>query len=662
MTGRPMPGPDTGWLTAPRVTFAYVVLALAFTWPLATGLARDVPWDTGDPVLNIWIIGWVADHLLRALSGEFGALSGLWHANIFYPEPLTLAYSEHLVAQAVQVLPVYALTRNLILCYNLLFLSTFVLSGLGMFLWVRHLTRSAGAGFVAGAIFAFAPLRVPQFSHLQVMSSHWMPFVLWGMAVYVERGSRRALAAGALALVAQNLSCGYFLLYFSGFVALYAVFEIVRHHRVRHFVVWRDLAVAAAVVIAATLPFLLPYLQLRDLGFPRRPFSEVVTFSADVYSYLTSPSESWVWGRWLPLRVFPKPEGDLFPSFTAIVLAIVAVCASARAAWCPVNGEAGGPRSRYAWGLAGVAALYGTLAIVVVLGLGFTHIGPLPIRVTDVGRMAGMSLTATMLLLVASPRDRRAMSSWAASWPTFCLWAAALAFILSLGPLARAAGDTVWVDAPYRALYNHVPGFDGLRVPARLGVVVLLFVAALAGEGTRLVLGRWHRRGAGLAVAIGLAAVVEGATAPIMLNGANPEPGLAPLPARLQRGAEVPPVYQLVRTLPDDAVLAEFPFGVIALEIRYMYYSTEHWRRLVNGYSGMFPPSYDQRVALLREPEKNPDRGWDVLLASGATHAVLHEDAYETPGQAAVVEAWLVGKGATIAATAAGAKILALPR
>ena len=116
----------------------YLLIALVFTWPLVLGLARDIPWDLGDSLLNCWILGWDADHLTRFFSGDFHAMHGFWNANIFYPEPLTLAYSEHLFAQAVQILPVYALTHNIILCYNLLFLSTFVLSGLGMFLFVRR--------------------------------------------------------------------------------------------------------------------------------------------------------------------------------------------------------------------------------------------------------------------------------------------------------------------------------------------------------------------------------------------------------------------------------------------------------------------------------------------------------------------------------------------
>ena len=162
----------------------------------------------------------------RALGGDVGAIRNFWNANIFYPEPLTLAYSEHLFAQAVQILPVYALTGNVILSYNILFLSTFVLSGLGMFLFVREITGSARAGLAAGLIYAFAPYRVPQFSHLQVISSQWMPFALYGLRRYfVTRRSSALVGAGA-ALVAQNLSNGYFLLFFAPFVVAYALFEM----------------------------------------------------------------------------------------------------------------------------------------------------------------------------------------------------------------------------------------------------------------------------------------------------------------------------------------------------------------------------------------------------------------------------------------------------
>jgi len=113
---------------------AYIVLSLAVTWPLALGLGRDVAWDLGDSVLNMWILAWDGEQIRRALTGDLSRLAAFFDANVFHPAPRALAYSEHLIPQAIQILPVYLITGNPILCYNLLFLSTFVLSGLGMYL------------------------------------------------------------------------------------------------------------------------------------------------------------------------------------------------------------------------------------------------------------------------------------------------------------------------------------------------------------------------------------------------------------------------------------------------------------------------------------------------------------------------------------------------
>jgi len=159
-------------------TAAYLLVALAFTWPLVTVIGTEIAWDMGDPLFNSWVLLWTGGQVLAFLSGDFSALNRFWHGNIFYPERLTVAFSEHLVPQMLQALPVLAATDNVVLAYNLLFLSTFVLSGFGMFLLVRELTGNAAAGFVAGLAFAFAPYRVAHFSHLQVLSAQWMPFVI----------------------------------------------------------------------------------------------------------------------------------------------------------------------------------------------------------------------------------------------------------------------------------------------------------------------------------------------------------------------------------------------------------------------------------------------------------------------------------------------------
>src|SRR5436190_10855945 len=88
-----------------RATLLYAAITLVLTWPLARGLTRDLPGDLGDPLFVTWVLSWDVTHLGR----------GFWDANIFYPQRLALAYSEHFLPQAMQILPVYALTRNPIL-------------------------------------------------------------------------------------------------------------------------------------------------------------------------------------------------------------------------------------------------------------------------------------------------------------------------------------------------------------------------------------------------------------------------------------------------------------------------------------------------------------------------------------------------------------------
>ncbi len=214
------------------VALGFTALALVFTWPLALGLSRDVPGDLGDSLLNMWILAWGAEHAPRLLTGTI-TWAAFWNGNIFHPEPYSLAFSEHMFAQALQIAPIYALTGNIILGYNLLFLSTFVISAIGAYLLARDLTGDWRAGIIAGLVFGFLPYRISQVPHLQVMSSQWMPLALWGFHRYIAFRSTRGLIGGTIALVLQNWSCGYYLLYFAPFVPLFVAATAVERRPAR---------------------------------------------------------------------------------------------------------------------------------------------------------------------------------------------------------------------------------------------------------------------------------------------------------------------------------------------------------------------------------------------------------------------------------------------
>jgi hypothetical protein len=634
-------------VTSPLVVcLAYVLLTVAMTWPLAAGLARDVPGDLGDSLLNMWILGWGAEQVPRLVLGQ-ESLRDYWNANIFHPEPLALGFSEHLFGLVIQILPVYWLTGNLILSYNLLFLSSFALSGLGMFLLVRDLLadpegRGAGdrrravilAAFIAGAIFAFIPFRIAQVAHIQSLHAQWMPFALVGFHRFIAYRRRTALAVGTAALLMQNWSNGYYLIYFAPFVPAFVIHQMWTWGRLRDLRAWFAFAAAAVVVALGTAPFLWLYLETARVHAFERPLGEIVAFSADVYSYFTAPEALRVWGR--VMRAFPKPEGELFFGVVPALLAAAAVLSAMR----------GPGRESMATTRRGRVLTLTLLAIIAIQTIGLvamvltggfiTSIAGVPIRATNAPGLAATIAIVSGILLALSPEARRRAISLARSPVTFCVLAFVIALWLSLGPVPASRGRALSGMGLYGVLYDHVPGFAGLRVPARFAMIAAVFLSVAAGAGALALL----RRGRAVAIAVVLVAacLVEVSFAPMPLNltwggAAVTPPGIVP-------GRDAPPVYHTVARLRDDAVIAEFPFGDPAWELRYVYYSTVHWKRLVNGYSGGFPTNYKTRVALLQRVADYPDAAWRALRDAGTTHVIVHDRAFP-PGEAGVIAQWL---------------------
>jgi hypothetical protein len=164
----------------------------------------------------------------------------------------------------------------------------------------------------------------------------------------------------------------------------------------------------------------------------------------------------------------------------------------------------------------------------------------------------------------------------------------------------------------YRWLYDSVLPYRGLRVPARAAILVLLGTSVLAGYGLARALswraGRFARLTAALVVAL---TCLEYLTAPQLV------PVILPLS----------PWYRWLRMVPD-AVVFEWPVTVpwrlyILSDVEYMYRSLQHWRPLLNGYSGYFPTSYLQLLLLVRSfPDTDSLK---ELQERGATILIVHE-------------------------------------
>ena len=230
---------------------ACLALAVLHTWPLAAGPASLSRHDNADAMLNEWIVAWVAHQAPRAPLH-------LFDANIFHPEPRSLAFSEHMTLQGLMGAPVLWLGGSPLLAYNLLVIAGLALSAWAMWLLLVRWTGSHAAGAVAGTLVAFNAHTLTRLPHLQALHLEFIPLVLLALdRLLVERRVRDAVLLG-VACALQGLTSNYLLVFTAtAAVAVIAVraVEVLRPAPARTVAL---LGLAAVIAAAMLAPFLIP--------------------------------------------------------------------------------------------------------------------------------------------------------------------------------------------------------------------------------------------------------------------------------------------------------------------------------------------------------------------------------------------------------------------
>jgi hypothetical protein len=494
---------------------AFALLAVVHTWPLATNPAHLSRNDNSDALLNAWAIAWVAHQLPRDPAH-------LFDANIFYPERLTLGYSEAMIVQGVLAMPILALGGSPVLAFNLVLMAGMALTGWAFCLLVSRWTGSWAAGYVAGSLAAFNSHVLVRLPHLQTQHVEFIPLILFALdRVIAVRQVRDALLLGA-AFALQGLTSVY-LLVFTTWMLIFATLGRARDWLCERPA--RMVGLFAIAGIAATLllaPYLLSYYQVYRLTGSLRTIGEAQPFGGSWWrDYLTTGSrvhyELWSYRFW------PGAASATFPG------------------------------------------------------------------------IVGFALVATALARPDMRQDGRVR---------MCLIAAVGCAAVSILPFTPV----------YPALHEIVPLFRAVRAPSRLGQIVLMMLAVVAGFGVATMRARWRTLRAWPAVAALLVAAV------------NVEALRAPL--KYQPFSEIPRPYDaLAREL--GAVVVELPFHRprdLLHNAPYMLNSTRHWRPLLNGYSRFRFASYERAYRAVQGfPD---DTSLIALHALGVTHVVVHGEIY----------------------------------
>jgi hypothetical protein len=109
------------------VALAFLVLTLAFTWPLGAQLTTSLCGPPGDNYYFAWLVGWYE----KALFGLHRLPFSVPQLN--FPQGWSLAQNEATPVMVAIGLPLSVLDGP-VLGYNVALFVTFVLSGLGAYL------------------------------------------------------------------------------------------------------------------------------------------------------------------------------------------------------------------------------------------------------------------------------------------------------------------------------------------------------------------------------------------------------------------------------------------------------------------------------------------------------------------------------------------------
>lgn len=269
--------------TFPTILFLYTVLALIMTFPLIFNLYTHVPgW------VDVWQSMWF-----------------LWHAKVAFTDPEEFLFFTHflfyptgtpLIPQSLfnQLLSIpLQFVFTLSITYNILFLSSFVFSGITTFYLIKYLTKNSYAAFIGGLVYAFAPNTLAHaLGHLSLITTGWIPlYVLLLFKIAEKKYSFREeaksaflAAIGLIMVAASDLQYMIFLIIFTG---MFVVYRMVIVDRTIAFLISRKFIIFCGIFLIGTLPFTYSLIQytFSNQNFLELPFSESIKHSADLVGF-----------------------------------------------------------------------------------------------------------------------------------------------------------------------------------------------------------------------------------------------------------------------------------------------------------------------------------------------------------------------------------------
>ena len=579
----------------------YVLLALAFSWPLplhiGTHVTGPIGGDTGVYVWNQWVFRHelLNEHHLPLFTSEIFSLT----------RPANLSLHNYTIFQDVLAVPLLG-TLGVVTTFNVIYLLMIVITGYAAFRLAWHVTGRPFESWLAGVLFSWSPYLVTRgMGHFSLVAAAPLPLFALLLLRCEEHGRIRDAIALGIVMCWAATTDPYYAVYC---VMIGCVFVAVQAIRIARNPARRCASPRAIdALLACTAGFALA-LAITG-GWQLSVFGRRISVHGLYTPMLLLTVFGLLRAAW-PYRhaalSIDRAEVVRFARTASVAAIVSAVMLSPVLYAVGVRIRDGGfESSQIMWR----SSPPGVDLVSFVLPNPNHMIAPDTIRAWLTPRpdqylenVASFPLIALLVIGVAIRAGWRPPRIWMVITATFAA--------LALGPFVHIGGFNTHIPGPW-ALARYLPLIRLARTPARLTIVAMLGMSVLFAAALTHLANRWPRQRRLLLSCVALLMLFE----------------LLPVPRPLYSAA-VPAFYARVAEDRAHVSLLELPVGVRDgtssvgnFTARSQFFQTVHGKPIIGGYLS--------RVSRRRIAEVRQEPLFDALIAlsEGGTLAANREAA-----------------------------------
>ncbi|MCP4093636.1 MAG: hypothetical protein GY747_09320 [Planctomycetes bacterium] len=265
------------------VVLGFLGLTALYWWPML--MDPDQVWAVGrDFFQNTWNLWWV-DTAYESNQAYYET------DRLFAPTGTSLAFHTISFANSMPgLLLQQSLGLSLGLTHTVLFLSAFVLSGIGGWALVRYLTGAPIAAFAAGVFFTFNPYHTMMITQLNNVQFQWMPLVLLGLMLMYDRKGWWSVAFTAVMLALAGYTDWYQPIFCAMAGGVLLLVRMLKDKRVRDGKLWTRITVMGGLAGVMMAPGAMPLFEAMGAAGGSGELEEPVRYVGETQLLGMSPN------------------------------------------------------------------------------------------------------------------------------------------------------------------------------------------------------------------------------------------------------------------------------------------------------------------------------------------------------------------------------------